>query len=127
MDTIKFTVPTSANVTKKKVVLVNMNWYRNAHHFQSNKVKKFYKELIAPQVASVVWLSWKYKVHYDIYIKRRGTDGGNIRSVIEKFALDGLIDCGVLKDDNFEIITGSSDSYFLDRENPRCEITLTKQ
>ncbi len=123
---LRFTVPIYAAISNKKTVLVNMNWYRNAHFFQSNKVKKMYVSIISKQVASVSLLG-KYRVHYNIYIKRKGTDGGNIRSVIEKFALDVLQELNVIKNDDFETIVGSSDDYYLDRDEPRCEIILTKQ
>ena len=59
-----------------------------------------------------------FHVHYNVYAKRLGTDGSNIRSVIEKFALDGLQEAGLI--DNDKYVYSTSSNFYLDRENPRC-------
>ncbi len=85
---LRFTVPiyyTNKFKTKKnKNILIGMNWYRGAHFILSNKIKQYYKTLIPVTDKKFAQAT----IHYDIYIKRKGTDGGNIRSVIEKFVLD---------------------------------------
>ena len=120
-----FTVPIYANVSKKKKILVNMNWYRNAHYMVSNNVKKLYKKIVHDVFKNRnVQLKGRIHISFSIYIKRRGSDGGNIRSVIEKFVLDALKDEGVIKDDTFEDIVSDNAAYFLDRINPRCDIII---
>ena len=37
---IKLELPIYTNTTKKKTVLISMNWYRNAHFQTESKVKK---------------------------------------------------------------------------------------
>ncbi len=60
---------------------------------------------------------------------RTGTDGHNIRSVIEKFFLDGLVECGAIKDDSTPkfVVGDYGTSYYMDKDNPRIEITIEEQ
>jgi len=126
---MKLIVPIYYTIVKKrkpsKVILVNMNWYRNAHYMLSNKVKLFYHELIKKQYNGEKFTCAVPK--YMIYSKRNGTDGANIRSIIEKFVLDGLVEVGAIKDDTIEYINEDSSEYFIDKENPRAEIFITEK
>jgi hypothetical protein len=108
---------------KSKTFLVGLNWYRNAHHRISNVVKIHYHELVAEQVKDKKFK--KIRLEYDVYVARNGTDGHNIRSVIEKFFLDGLVDHGSIPDDNTqEYVMRDSTRYFIDKQNPRIEINI---
>lgn len=111
---------------KSKTFLVGMNWYRNCHYLVSNKVKDHYHKLVASQVGTRKFN--KIKLNYKVYVARNGTDGHNIRSVIEKFFLDGLVEMGAIKDDNTQdYVMGDTTSYYLDKENPRIEIEIIEQ
>lgn len=121
---MKFTVPIYYQQTKKKKVLVGLNWYRNAHFQVLNNAKKRYGWLIKPQMMSGFKFTKKVHIHYDIYLKRKGSDGGNVRSIIEKFVLDAFVKNGLIKDDNFEIVISDSACYYHDKDNPRAEITI---
>lgn len=113
---------TKERKTKKaKTFLVAFNWFRNSFFYEVNEVKHHYHELVKSQVGSQKFT--KLKVHYDIYTKRT-TDGGNIRSVIEKFVLDGLKEHGVITDDNVTVVTGDSADYYAVKNDFRCDITL---
>lgn len=107
---------------KSKTFLVGMNWLRNAHYLVSNKVKKDYHEIVAKQLKSLTFK--KIRLEYRVYVSRRNTDGHNIRAVIEKFFLDGLVECGAIKDDSIDYVIGDTSEYFLDKENPRIEIDI---
>ena len=98
-----------------KTFLVGLNWYRNAHHMLSNKVKAHYHELVKQQIGDTKFN--KVLIDYNVYAGRNGTDGHNIRAVMEKFICDGLVECGALKDDNIEFLKGDSSAYFIDKEN----------
>lgn len=92
----------------------------------SNKVKDHYHKLVASQVGTRKFN--KIKLNYKVYVARNGTDGHNIRSVIEKFFLDGLVEMGAIKDDNTQdYVMGDTTSYYLDKENPRIEIEIIEQ
>lgn len=110
---------------KNKTILVGLNWYRNAHFITSNDVKHYFHKLIGEQN-----INKKFKTlipEYHIYVRASNTDGPNIRSILEKFVLDGLKEYGIIEDDNITIIKGDSSKYFIDKENPRIEIFLKEE
>jgi len=108
---------------KNVETLIALNWYRNAHFQILNKTKKEYHNIISKKVnQSCKLINPPFHVSYKLYIKRKGTDGGNVRSIIEKFTLDALIECGILKDDSIDFIVSDNAEYFYEKENPRCEI-----
>ena len=123
---IKLTVPIYWQKAKGETVLVGMNAYRNWHYMTANSCKKFYAKAVNKQRTGKDRLKGKLHVHYDIYLKRRGSDGGNVRSVIEKFVLDGAKKSGMIVDDNADIIVSDSSKYYFDKTNPRAEITISK-
>ena len=107
-----------------KKFLVGLNWYRNAHHMISNKVKHWYHDEVKKQITRQRFN--KIRIHYDVYAQRNGTDGANIRSILEKFVSDGLVVAGVIEDDKIGILVGDSSNYYIDSENPRIEITINE-
>lgn len=125
---IKITLPTyylqKFKTKKDKQLLVGMNWYRNAHPHQSNNVKHYYHELIKEMIGDKKF--GRIRLKYDVYISRGGTDGHNIRSVIEKFLLDGLVECGAIEDDCTPkfVVGDNGTDYYMDAENPRMEIEI---
>jgi hypothetical protein len=124
---IKLTLPIYFKQSKKKTVLMGLNWYRNAHFQVLNKAKKFVLSVTEDTIEGEPILDGEIHAHYKVFYKRKGTDGGNIRSVIEKFALDAIKRVGYILDDHAGIITSDSSEYALDKEFPRAEITLTKK
>ena len=126
LESVQITLPIYYNKSKKKKILAGLNWYNNAHWREKDLVKKFIAEVIDESVDGNPIKESRIHVHYDIYFGRRGTDGGNVRSIMEKFALDGLKHAGMIEEDNFEIVVSSSDEYFYDIKHPRIEITLTR-
>ncbi len=107
---------------KDKQFLIGLNWYRNAHHRVSNTIKIHYHELTAKAVGNSKFR--RIRVRYEVYAGRNGTDGHNIRAVIEKFFMDGLVECGALPDDDISHVIGDESHYFIDKENPRIEIEI---
>lgn len=99
-----------------------MNWYRNAHFILSNKVKSHYHELVSKAIKENKFK--KISPRYTIYVGRKNTDGPNIRALIEKFFLDGLVKSGAIEDDSINFVISDSSVYLLDKENPRAEIEL---
>jgi len=128
-NSIKIVLPIYYTIkykTKKdKTILVGLNWYRNAHFITSNDVKHYFHKLIGEQN-----INKKFKTlipEYHIYVRASNTDGPNIRSILEKFVLDGLKEYGIIEDDNITIIKGDSSKYFIDNKNPRIEIFLKEK
>lgn len=126
---IEFSLPIYCIIPRKtkadKKFLVALNWYRNSYPHENNTVKLRYLELIKPQVPKGVRFN-KAKVSYKVYCKNT-IDGGNVRSVIEKYFLDSIKDCGLIIDDNIKYIVGDDSLYFIDKENPRIEITVKEE
>ena len=109
-----------------KDFLVGLNLYRNLHFQVSNKMKEHYHELIKKQIN---WEKFeKIKPYYKLYIKNKQTDWWNVIAIMEKFLLDWLVENWVIKNDTYDIVVWHwwSD-YFLDKENPRCEIEIKEK
>lgn len=125
---MKITLPiyyTFKYKTKKdKNVLVGLNAYRNWHHNVSNTVKHHYHDLVKNLVGGNKFN--RIFIKYWVYVSRKNTDGHNIRAVIEKFFVDGLVECGAIKDDSIDYLIGDSSIYLQDKENPRIEIEITE-
>ena len=109
----------------KSTHLVGMNWFRNIHFHVKAKVKRDYHELVLNQSLNMPKLT-TFKTHYKLYYKSAVCDPSNIISLIEKFALDGLIEAGVLTNDNVNFHLSSSwEVISQDKSDPRVEITIT--
>jgi hypothetical protein len=121
---IQVTVPIYYKQTKKKTVLLGLNWYRNVHYIVNNNVKKFLRSVVKDDIDGAHIYEGTIHVHYRIYLKRRGSDGGNVRSVIEKYVLDAVKDAGYISEDNADIVVTDSAEYHYDKKFPRAEITL---
>ena len=109
----------------KSTHLVGMNFFRNAHYHVKAKMKRDYHALIENQSLSMPKLT-TFTTHYKLYYKSAVCDPSNIISLIEKFALDGLIEAGVLTNDNVNFHLSSSwEVVTQDKSDPRVEITIT--
>lgn len=115
-----------------KRVHLNQNWYRNAHHMVSNKVKELFKahvlEAVKDKDGNVLQLpkGGRYSFSYRIFPEsNRALDVMNPGSVIDKFTCDALVELGVIKDDNHKILPEFTFSFGgIDKENPRCELEI---
>lgn len=108
---------------KNKVFLLWMNRLRNAHFQESNKVKQYIQEIIKKQIH---WEKFeKIKPYYKLYIKNKLTDWWNVIAIMEKFLLDALVENKVIKNDTYDIVVWHWwADYYLDKENPRCEVII---
>ena len=61
---------------------------------------------------------------YDFYEPNRRRDLDNISSFAHKVIQDALVKTNVLKNDGWNEITSYIDQFYLDKENPRIEVTL---
>lgn len=66
----------------------------------------------SPVAVSIAW-----------YEPNRKKDPDNV-AFAKKFLLDSLVQCGVLKNDSQQYIVRLSDSFYVDKNNPRIEVTL---
>ena len=63
-------------------------------------------------------------IQYVFYEPNRKRDLDNIAGVAHKFIQDALVKCGVLENDGWSSIIGFSDRFYVDRHNPRIEVTM---
>lgn len=107
--------------------MLGLNWYVNVNYHTNNAAKIWITGLVGEDLdPKLKGLTPPIHVHYKIYLERKGSDGGNVRSVIEKYVLDAFKAHGMIPDDNFEMVVSDSSEYHLDRENSRAEITISE-
>lgn len=101
----KYMLPLSGwHTTKTKTISLSLNWYRNAHYQQSNKIKKQVHEYLLKYNFKKYE---KIKLNIKLYFKdKRCRDIPNFEAVASKFFLDSLVERGSIKDDNYNYYTG---------------------
>jgi Holliday junction resolvase RusA-like endonuclease len=99
-----FAIYLPRKTTKDKRIPINLNWFRNAQHFESNSAKKQYLELVRTQLEGKQ-LETPVEVSYQVFkpTKRR-LDKMNVASITSKFLLDAMSDLGVWEDDNDDFV-----------------------
>lgn len=122
MSDYKFTLPCYIKHGKKNHP-INLNWYRNAHHQVSNKVKIRFKQLIAPQFEGLPKIESKIHIKFVYFAARNNSpDLDNFTSVSKKFFQDSMVELGLIDDDNIHYIISTSEYYGgIDKDNPRVE------
>ena len=124
-----FTCPiywTETFKTKPDVVhLVGMNYYRNAHYHNQNKLKRDIEDQLKRNMYPASTIKTTFKVHYTLYYKNSSCDGSNIIALVEKIFLDFAQSANIIPNDCVKYHCGSTWKLGgQDKLNPRCEITL---
>ncbi len=65
-------------------------------------------------------------IYYQFYEKDKRRDNDNILSCASKFVQDSLKKTGVIEDDSQKYIPNFYFDTFVDKENPRIEVTITE-
>jgi len=107
MITIIKEIPTKVFKNKSKEVNLNLNIYRNLHHFTNNTMKVNYKKLITEIFKDVESIEDGVQIELIFtyyHNNKRKFDLSNICSIIEKYTNDALVSLGIIKDDNITII-----------------------
>lgn len=63
---------------------------------------------------------------YDFYEPNRRRDLDNVSSFAHKVIQDALVKTNVLKNDGWNEIVGYADQFYLDKKNPRIEVTIVE-
>jgi len=110
---------------KAKNYSLNLNQYRNNHYRVNANLKKKYHELMIPLLEGVTFPG-KIGLEFKLYKgSNRISDKSNFLCIVEKFFSDAMVEAGCIPDDNDDIITYSLyTAGVVDKENPRCEITI---
>lgn len=93
------------------------------NHWEYQKDKKEISESIRLQTIGINprYKQCKMKVTYYFKDKRRH-DPGNY----DKMLLDGLVEAGIIKDDNYDVIKEYTTIGNYDKNNPRVEIEISE-
>jgi Holliday junction resolvase RusA-like endonuclease len=94
-----------------------------SNRFMAAKIKKMETERVAWGVIQPEKVVGRAVISFDWYTKNERKDPDNV-SFAKKFILDGMVGGGVLKDDTRKCIKGFVDSFFVDKDNPRVEVTI---
>ncbi|MCZ6898064.1 MAG: hypothetical protein O7D95_05075 [Betaproteobacteria bacterium] len=122
---LEFSVPLRVAVSKKKDFILNINHYRNAHHQVLAKAKGKFERIIKNMNINIE-ISDPIRVHYKYYpASKRKYDSMNIISIVDKFLMDSLIKCGLIKDDNYEhVLWPTFTPMPPDKDNPRMCVSI---
>lgn len=122
---IKLVSPLRVMKNKKKDWILNLNNYRNTHHYTLNTTKVNYKREMEAQLSGLV-LTTPICITYILYPKtHRKTDLGNVLSIHQKYFEDALTEYGCIPDDTYEHIPlVMFEMGEVDPEEPRVEIVI---
>ena len=122
------TLPIYHTIERKKsadkIILLALNWYRNAFYHEQNSVKQEYHELVSQQVTDSKFT--QFTIHYKLYYKNPICDPSNIVAIVEKFLLDALQSSNVIPNDSVKFHLGSSwEVVEQSKSNPRIEAVIS--
>lgn len=123
----KSTVPATLIIPGK---LPNLNDYTEAcrgNRYSGAKMKKNAEEIICSHILEQIpraHFDCPVQVSFRWYEANRRRDLDNI-AFAKKFILDALVRSGVLDNDNWQGVSGFSDSFFIDPKNPRIEVDIS--
>ena len=120
---MKFISPMKVLASKRKMLRLNLNEYRNTHNRILNNAKINYKEVMKKQIEKAKRLG-KALFVYTVYPgSKRSFDIGNICCIHEKFFEDAFVELGKLEDDNANFLPLVVYMYGgIDKDNPRVDI-----
>lgn len=95
------------------------------HWSRYSKLKREYTDLVAALARRKLRPVFSGRVHLEFvwYCRNRRKDPDNICSA-KKFVIDGLVSAGILQDDGWKQVSSFSDTFEIDKVNPRVEIVI---
>ena len=122
-------LPLEVFYSKKKKFILNLNNYRNAHYRVLSIAKKTYSDDLVEMIEKwddIPRFDNPVDLEYVYYAKsNRRVDVSNPWSFIDKFTCDALVRVGILEDDSSKQIKSITYVYGgVDKENPRCRLTI---
>lgn len=121
-------IPLRVPKSKKKLISLNINNYRNIHYLLNNKIKKYICKLVVEKCRGKTCPKPPLEFIYTIYRpNKRKIDLSNVLSIVDKFVADGIVKAGLIPDDNIDYI--KKVTYLdggIDRINPRCDLEIIR-
>ena len=86
---------------------LNLNTYRNACYHVLNQAKINFKNELLLTYSELLKLKFnKVKITYIIIPHNKQLfDTKNIESIVDKFFCDALVECGIIPDDNYTVVS----------------------
>lgn len=123
----KIDLPLSIELGNGKFIL-NLNRFRNSHYRVLAAAKLKYSLEVLKRLPEDYprLVEGEYFLHYTLFPKTAAvTDVSNPLSIIDKFAVDALVEASMFVDDNYKIIKGVVYAFGeIDRTNPRAELRV---
>lgn len=96
-----------------------------ANRLKAAAMKKQWTDIVCWTAASCMERFEKpVKIRYHFYEKDRRRDKDNVSAFAHKVVQDGLVKAKVIPGDGWAWVTGWTDEFSVDPENPRVEITV---
>lgn len=104
---------------------LNLNIYRNAHHYILNQAKVAFTEQVTPLLGSIPQLN-HCSIKYTLFTPtKRLCDVANVCSIVDKFFCDTLVKAKVIPEDNYLIVNSVQYCFGgVDKDNPRVEALI---
>ena len=101
---------------------------RTGYHM-ANKMKHKYQTLISAYIrrSRLKPIKYQVKIIYRFYEPNKRRDKDNISGLTHKFVQYALVESGILKDDGCDYVTWFTDEFYIDKKNPRIEVTMTEE
>lgn len=121
---IKIIMPLYIKKKNGKRMHINLNNYRNWHHYTSNNIKKQYQAIALRKIPKKKCKS--AEITYTLYRgDNRRVDLSNVLSIHDKFFCDALTKSGFIPDDDCKHIKKIVYLHGgVDKDNPRVEIQI---
>lgn len=117
----RLTIPGKLDNLNDYISACRTNQYKGAQLKHKNErvvLQAVYGQLGKTQIHKPVCMTYRW------YEKNRRRDLDNISSFGRKVIQDALVKAGVLENDGWRNITGFSDEFFVDADNPRVEVEI---
>jgi len=109
--------------------LTDLNSYikaLNSSRWGGNSIKqvetnRVYQECKDQKIKPIT--EYPVKINYKWFCKDNRKDTDNV-AFAKKFINDGLVLAEVIEDDSRKYVAGFSDEFYIDKNNPRVEITI---
>lgn len=118
-------LPITVDLSEEKTLSLNLNTYRNTHHFQLNQAKVIFGDEVAEKVKALPAYE-RVALTYILYPRtKRRSDVANVCSIVDKFFSDVLVAWGKLPDDDYEHLPEVVYRFgAVDKENPRVDVLI---
>ena len=119
--TYEFTIPGKLPSLNDFISAERTNRYKGA---QMKRTAQDRCSLAIYKAIRGVKITKKIRIHYIFYEKNTRRDLDNISGFAHKVIQDALVMCGVIKDDGWKNIVSYTDTFAIDREDPRIVVML---